>query len=192
MTILGGFPCGSVVKNLPASAGDTVELPGQEDPTCRRATRPLWHSYWVCVPEPGSRNHWCPCSITREAIPKRSLHTATTSSPLSLQVDKKSTQQRRPSTAKNKERQKTIFILKNAQKNVKMEAEGTAPVQEITEVPLTSQKHQESSADGIKLKTNTVRRRAPSPLKARLGSEKQGSGTPYLKGRVQRGEWAME
>lgn len=73
-----------------------------------------------------------------------------------------------------------------------MEAEGTAPVQEITEVPLTSQKHQGSSANGIKLKTNTVRRTAPSPLKARLGSEKQGSGTPSLKGQVQRGEWAME
>ena len=92
MTILGGFPCGSVVKNLPASAGDTVEFPGQEDPTRRRATKPMWHSCWVCVPEPGSCNYWRPCSTTREAIPRRSLRTATTSSPLSLQVDKKSAQ----------------------------------------------------------------------------------------------------
>ena len=27
-----GFPGGSVVKNLPASAGDTGSIPGQEDP----------------------------------------------------------------------------------------------------------------------------------------------------------------
>ena len=30
-----------VVKNLPANAGDTGSSPGPEDPTCRRATKPV-------------------------------------------------------------------------------------------------------------------------------------------------------
>ena len=34
-----GFPGGSVVKNLAASAGDTGSIPG-EDPTCLGATEP--------------------------------------------------------------------------------------------------------------------------------------------------------
>ena len=33
MTIMG-FPGGSVIKNLPANAGDTVRPLIQEDPTC--------------------------------------------------------------------------------------------------------------------------------------------------------------
>ena len=30
----------------------------QEDPTCRRATKPMGHNYWTCALEPGSRNYW--------------------------------------------------------------------------------------------------------------------------------------
>lgn len=51
-----------------------------------------------------------------------------------------------------------------------MEAEGSAPGREVREVPLTSQKHQGSLADRIRLQTNTVSQRASSPLKDRLGS----------------------
>ena len=36
-----GFLGGSVVKNPPASAGDMVPSPSWEDPTCRRATKPM-------------------------------------------------------------------------------------------------------------------------------------------------------
>ena len=39
------FPGGAVLKNPPASAGDTGLNPGPEDPTCRGATKPLSHSY---------------------------------------------------------------------------------------------------------------------------------------------------
>ena len=40
------FPGGAVVKNLPASAGTWVWSLVWEDPTCRRATKPVSHNYW--------------------------------------------------------------------------------------------------------------------------------------------------
>ena len=39
------FPGGTVVKNPPANAGDTVRALVQEDPTCCRATKPVCHNY---------------------------------------------------------------------------------------------------------------------------------------------------
>ena len=39
------FPGGAVVKNLPASSGDTGSIPGPEDPTCCGATEPVSHNY---------------------------------------------------------------------------------------------------------------------------------------------------
>ena len=38
------FPGGAVVKNPPANAGGTGSSPGQEDPTCCRATKPVYHN----------------------------------------------------------------------------------------------------------------------------------------------------
>ena len=29
-----------------------------EDPTCRRATKPVRHNYWACALEPTSHNYW--------------------------------------------------------------------------------------------------------------------------------------
>ena len=37
------FPGGPVVKNLPANAEDTGSVLVQEDPTCRRASKPVHH-----------------------------------------------------------------------------------------------------------------------------------------------------
>ena len=42
-------------KNLPANAGDTHSIPGPEDPTCLRATKPVRHDYRVHALEPTSR-----------------------------------------------------------------------------------------------------------------------------------------
>ena len=42
---LGDFPGGTVVKNLPANAGNTGLSPGPGDPTCRGATKPVYHNY---------------------------------------------------------------------------------------------------------------------------------------------------
>ena len=42
---LEGSLGGSVVKNLPSNAGDTVQSLIQEDPTCCGATKPVCHNY---------------------------------------------------------------------------------------------------------------------------------------------------
>ena len=73
----------------------------QEDPTWRRATKPVHHNYWACALEPVSHNYWSPCSTTREATTLRSPCTAK-SSPCSPQLEKARQQQQRPNAAKNK------------------------------------------------------------------------------------------
>ena len=35
-----------------------VQAPVREDPTCRGATKPMCHNYWVCTLEPASHNYW--------------------------------------------------------------------------------------------------------------------------------------
>ena len=37
----GGFPASSVVKNLPANAGDPGSILMREDPTCLSTTKPM-------------------------------------------------------------------------------------------------------------------------------------------------------
>ena len=54
---LSGFPGGSVVKNLPASAGDTGLIPDPGGSHGPQATKPVSHSYPVCALELGSCNH---------------------------------------------------------------------------------------------------------------------------------------
>jgi len=59
LKIMGlGFHGGSVVKNLPANAGDTGSVPGVEDPTCCAAAKPMRPNYWACALEPGSCSYW--------------------------------------------------------------------------------------------------------------------------------------
>ena len=38
--------------------GTWVQALVQEDPTCRRATKPVRHNYWACALEPASHNYW--------------------------------------------------------------------------------------------------------------------------------------
>ena len=53
-----GVPGGSVVKNLPANAGDIGSTLVWEDPTCRRATKPVHHNYWACTLKQRNHNYW--------------------------------------------------------------------------------------------------------------------------------------
>ena len=109
--------------------GTRVRALVQEDPTCRGASKPVHHNYWACAVEPASHNYWAhvpqllspcattteptchdywsphawsPCSATREATAMKIPRTATKSSPHSRQLEKACMQQRRPNTAKNK------------------------------------------------------------------------------------------
>ena len=38
--------------------GTRVRALVREDPTCRRATKPVSHNYWACALEPTSHNYW--------------------------------------------------------------------------------------------------------------------------------------
>ena len=42
---LGGFPGGTVVKNLPANAGTWVRALVREDATCHGAAKPVRHNF---------------------------------------------------------------------------------------------------------------------------------------------------
>ena len=102
------FPGGTVVKNPPARAGDTrhrfnlwsgkIPHTSEQLSPCVTTTELACHNY-------RSSRAYSLCSTTREATATRSLHTATKSSPCSLQLEEACAQQRRPNTAKKKGKQ---------------------------------------------------------------------------------------
>ena len=65
----GGLPAGSVVKNLPAKAGDTGSVPELEGPTCHGTTKPMHHNHAL---EPRSHNCWSPHTLQSVVHSKRS------------------------------------------------------------------------------------------------------------------------
>ena len=92
----GGFPGGSVVKNLPPNAGDSSLIPDSG-----RSHRPQNNSvHWAQLLSLGSEtielrccNYWSLvplslCFTTKEVTEIRSLHNAIKSSPCSLKLDK--------------------------------------------------------------------------------------------------------
>ena len=103
--------------------GTRVQALVREDPTCRRATKPVHHNYWACALELTSHNYWAhvpqllkPMHQEPMLHNKRSPCTAAKSSPCSPQLEKACTQQWRPNTAKNKKKtKKTINSERNFQ-----------------------------------------------------------------------------
>ena len=88
---LGQFPGGSVVKNPPASAGDTGLIPGREDSRVLQGQLRVPTTESVLL-SPGAaategRTPQSPCSAPREAPAVRSLHIAA-SVPRSSQLEK--------------------------------------------------------------------------------------------------------
>ena len=55
---LRAFFGGSLVKNLPANAADTGLISDWEDPTYLRSAKSVYHNYWACALEPGSRDYY--------------------------------------------------------------------------------------------------------------------------------------
>ena len=99
------FPDGTVDKNLPAKTGTRVQSLVQEDSTCRRAAKPVCHSFWACALGLVNHNCWslCTqslCSATRKPL-QWEAH-AMKSSLRSLQPEKARARQQRLSTAKIK------------------------------------------------------------------------------------------
>ena len=66
------LPCGPVVKNPPANAGDMGLILNLGGSHMLRSTKPVRHSYWACVPQLLSL-----CPATKEATSMRSPSTAT-------------------------------------------------------------------------------------------------------------------
>ena len=76
-----GFSGGSVVKSLPASAGDTGLIPGPgRSQMPMGVTKPMHHNYWVCVLEPGYHNYWAHMPWLQK--PERSRACASQEKPL--------------------------------------------------------------------------------------------------------------
>ena len=99
--------------------GSQVRALGQEDPTCRGATKPVRHNSWACTLEPASHSYWAhvpqllkPACLEHVFHSKRShhnekpTHTATKSSPRSPQLEKARVQQQWPNTAKKEKKRK--------------------------------------------------------------------------------------
>ena len=103
------FPGGTVVKNHLPMQGTQVRALVPEDPTCRKATKPMSHNYWSPCAS-------CPRSATREATAMRSLHTATKSSPCSPQLRKPAHSNKDPMQTKNKYINKFIFLKKKVKR----------------------------------------------------------------------------
>ena len=100
----------------------------REDPTCRRATKPVCHNYWACALEPASHNYWAhgqqllkPTRLEPMLRNKRS--------PCSLQLEKACAQQRRPKAAKKKYIKKKSHnempFTSSAGRNFRWEIKGT-------------------------------------------------------------------
>ena len=90
-----GFPSGSVIQNLPVSAGDAGSIPGPG------RSHVLRNNYWACVLEPGNWNSWAHALQQWEALaPQQRV------APRSPKLEKSPEVQRRSSAAKNE------YILK--------------------------------------------------------------------------------
>ena len=102
---LKGFPGGSVVKNPPANAGDTVPSLIQEDPSYCGAIESVLHDYyWACALEPGSHNYGSPHAL-EPVVPSKGSHRnekLAHHERVVLAHRKEPSQQQRPSTARNK------------------------------------------------------------------------------------------
>ena len=89
------FPGGPMVRNLPASAGDTGSIPGQGGHTYHEAALTMYHNYW----SPHSRA-WV--LQQEKTLLWEACAPQLKSSPCLLELEKALTQQWRPSTARGK------------------------------------------------------------------------------------------
>ena len=100
-----GFPSGSVVKNLPANAGDTGSIPG-----LGRSHMPLRNK--ACTPqllslEPRSHNYWAHTPHQQEKpLPRESYALQLERSPHWPQLEKACSHQGRPNAANKKQLKK--------------------------------------------------------------------------------------
>ena len=108
-----------MVKNPPANAGDKSSVPGLENTTGFRATKPMSHNYWACSLEPRNHNYWAHVlqllkpthpkahAVQQEKPPWETHALQPETCPHLLQLEKARAKQQKPSTAKIKNKQAT-------------------------------------------------------------------------------------
>ena len=72
--LLRDFPGGTVVKSLPADAGDTGSILGPGRSPMPGATKPVHHNYWASTLEPTIHNYWAH-ALQQEKPPQWEAHT---------------------------------------------------------------------------------------------------------------------
>ena len=133
-----------MVKILTANAGETGSVPGLGRSICGGAgggaTMPLHHIYWPCALELRSRNYWAlmlqtlkpVChrahALQQEKTPQWEAHIPQLEcSPQLTPTREKPVQQRRPTTATNKQTNKNVLKLI---KKIKLQG-GKKPSQQV-------------------------------------------------------------
>ena len=108
--------------------GTQVRALVREDPTCRRATKPVRHNYSACAPEPVSHNYWSPRATTTEACmpraraPQEKPPHCNQEQP-ALTKTRNCTQQPRPNAAPRKKQNKTQYSQFNGDTSLGMATE---------------------------------------------------------------------
>ena len=98
-----------MVKNPHASAGDNGFDPwSKKIPHASEQLSLCPTTCWACALEPGNRNYWSLRAPEPELCNKRSPHTTTKEKPRLTTTRAKPKRQRRPNTAKNKEKIKLL------------------------------------------------------------------------------------
>ena len=72
LKVVLGFPGSSVVKNLPADAGDMGSIANPGGSQSCGAIKPMHHNYWTCTLQPRSRNCRSPRALEPVLHNKRS------------------------------------------------------------------------------------------------------------------------
>ena len=100
---------GTVGKNPPAYAGDTILSLPWEDSTCLGATKPMGHNYWAYMLQPLKPTHIEPMlHHKRRHRNEKSAHCSKEATQLTAARENR-TKQWRPSTTENKINEKKNF-----------------------------------------------------------------------------------
>ena len=94
--------------------GTRVQVLVWEDPTCRRATKPVSHNYWACTLQPTSHNYWAhvPQLLKTACLPQwEACAPQRRVAPTHRNQRKAHMQQWRPNTAKKKKKKQTKFSI---------------------------------------------------------------------------------
>ena len=107
----GDFPGGSVVKNLPANAGDTGSIPGPGDYHVLQSIQARVPQLWASALLPRNPSSWSLCPGTREATKMRSLCTTVNNNSHSPKLERSLNSSEDPPQPKKRERERKAWAV---------------------------------------------------------------------------------